>query len=124
MFDLNFCCCFQIAVELPKPVDTPYPPPLAEALPDEMHRKFILKIPDEVPVSDEQLKEEAESPERVIEAMDSNKELVDELQKRFEGISVEDAKRIILEVTNDLLADLKVKSFCYYSIYIKNKQMM
>ena len=89
-----------------------------------MHRKFILKIPDEVPVSDEQLKEEAESPERVIEAMDSNKELVDELQKRFEGISVEDAKRIILEVTNDLLADLKVKSFFYYSIYFKNKQMM
>ncbi len=53
---------------------------------------------------------QAESIEPKIEV---NTEALNELHKRFEGISLDDAKRIILEVTNDLLADLKVVYLTY-----------
>ncbi len=36
----------EILIELPKPLDMPYPPPLNEALPEELYNKYILKLPD------------------------------------------------------------------------------
>jgi hypothetical protein len=37
-----------------------------------------------------------------------NQEIIEQITKKFEGISIEDAKKIIFQVTNEIVADLKV----------------
>ena len=39
--------------------------------------------------------------------MEISNEVIDQIHKKFSAISIEDARRIILETTNELVSDLK-----------------
>lgn len=92
----------QIQVECPKLADLPYPAPLAEAMPEKMYNKYVLHIPDE-PTPEELAQKALEKPENMV----LSEEVVAQIQQKFGGLSVEEAKRIIFEVTNELVNELK-----------------
>jgi hypothetical protein len=85
-------------VECPKEEEFPYPPPLDEAMSEKIYRKYILKIDDDV-------KEEIESDK--AENIDLKQEVIDQIHSKFQGLSIEEAKQVIFEVTNEIIADLK-----------------
>lgn len=93
----------EIEVECPKLVDLPYPAPLDEALPIEIFNKYILHLPDE-PTEEEKKRMELQNSDNIV----LPDELIEQIRDKFDGLSLEDAKKIILEVTNDVIADLKV----------------
>jgi hypothetical protein len=47
-FIQNLILKLKIAVECPIPAETPYPPPLDEAMPEKVYNKYVLKIEDPV----------------------------------------------------------------------------
>ena len=85
-------------IECPREDEFPYPPPLDEAMPEKIYKKYILKIEDEIKDDDF---EKAEN-------IELKQEVIDQIHSRFEGVSIEDAKQIIFEVTNEIITDLKV----------------
>ncbi|CAF0817967.1 unnamed protein product [Brachionus calyciflorus] len=103
----------EIEVECPKLADLPYPAPLDEALPIEIYNKYILKIPDE-PTEEEKKRKELENPDN-IELPD---EVVEQIHDKFEGLTLDDAKKIIFEVTNELVNELKTDM----RLKIKNRE--
>jgi hypothetical protein len=94
----------QIQVECPKLVDLPYPAPLSEAMPEKMHKKYVLNLPDD-PTPEELASRALEDPEHMI----IEEDVVAQIKEKFSGISIEDAKKIIFEVTNELVNDLKAE---------------
>lgn len=92
----------QIKVECPKLADLPYPPPLAEAMPEKMYKKYVLNLPDD-PTAEELAKRALENPAHMI----IEEDVASQIKAKFSGISIEDAKKIIFEVTNELVNDLK-----------------
>lgn len=94
----------KIVVECPKQSELPFPPPLQEAMPERMHNKYVLKLEDpEDMKSNENEESKEDSPENIA----LSAELVEQINNKFVGISIEDAKKIIFEVTNELVDDLK-----------------
>jgi len=96
----------EITIECPIPSEIPYPPPLDEALPEQFYNKYILKINDEPVPSTEKESIKSEITEALPEI---NKEIETQIKTMFDGLSVEDAKKIIYEVTTEMVADLKVE---------------
>ena len=47
---------------------------------------------------------DVEKPENII----IGPQIAEQITKKFEGISIEDAKKIIYEVTNEMISELKV----------------
>lgn len=72
-------------------------------MPENQFNKYILKIPDE-PTPEELERLELEKPEN-IQVPDK---VIEQIHSKFDGLSLEEAKRIIFEVTNELVTDLKV----------------
>lgn len=46
--------------------------------------------------------------ERGADTLKLTDEVIDEIQSRFAGISIDEARKIIFEVTNELVTELKV----------------
>lgn len=99
----------EIMVECPKLTSLPYPAPLDEALPIDLYERYILKIPEESS-EEEKLKEELEKPENIV----LSEEIQAEIHDKFEGLGLDEAKKIIFEVTNELVAELKVFLIFYH----------
>lgn len=93
----------EILVECPKLPSLPYPAPLDEALPIDLYEKYILKIPEE-PSEEEKLREELDKPENIV----LPDEVLAQINDKFEGLSLDEAKKIIFEVTNEMVTELKV----------------
>ncbi len=47
---------------------------------------------------------EGDSPDNI----QLNQDVIEQITKKFDGISIEDAKKIIYQVTHELIVDLKV----------------
>lgn len=88
----------EMLVECPKEDEFPYPPPLDEAMSEKIYRKYVLKIDDDVKLDDS---DKAEN-------IDLKPEVIEQIHAKFEGLSIDEAKQVIFEVTNDLIADLKI----------------
>ncbi len=91
-------------IECPKPVEEHYPAPLDEAIPLKMYNKYVLKIDDEKKAKSGTVQEESGDLDNDLEI---SNEVIDQIHKKFSAISIEDARRIILETTNELVSDLK-----------------
>ncbi len=91
-------------IECPKPVEEHYPAPLDEAIPLKMYNKYVLKIDDEKKAKSDTVQEESGDLDNDLEI---SNEVIDQIHKKFSAISIEDARRIILETTNELVSDLK-----------------
>ncbi len=99
----------EIEIECPKPVEQNMPGPLDEAMPDKMYSKYILKIDDEFKKAKTgTVQEEDEDNDFEI-----TNEVIEEIHKKFTGVAIDDAKKIILEITTELVTDLKVT---YYTL--------
>ena len=47
--------------------------------------------------------------------LDLTQEVIDKIQEKFSGLSIDDARKIIVEITNELVTDLKASYFMNYS---------
>jgi hypothetical protein len=54
------------------------------------------------------------------ENIDLKPEVIEQIHAKFEGLSIDEAKQVIFEVTNDLIADLKVSNKLYLLTTILN----
>jgi hypothetical protein len=94
----------EIEIECPRPVEQNMPAPLDEAMPHKMYSKYVLKIDDEPKKAKTgTVQEEDEDNDFEI-----TNEVIEEIHKKFIGVAIEDAKKIILEITTELVTDLKV----------------
>ena len=64
------------------------------------------------PTPEELAKLALEKPEN----MQLNEEVITQIHQKFQGLSIEDAKKIIFEVTSELVNDLKVKKDFFFMI--------
>ena len=69
-----------------------------------MYNKYVLKIDDEKKAKSGTVQEESGDLDNDLEI---SNEVIDQIHKKFSAISIEDARRIILETTNELVSDLK-----------------
>lgn len=46
-----------------------------------------------------------------IDSLQLNEQVVEEIRNRFGDVSIEEVKRIIIEVTNEVVSDLKVTKY-------------
>ena len=69
-----------------------------------MYNKYVLKIDDEKKAKSGTVQEESWDLDNDLEI---SNEVIDQIHKKFSAISIEDARRIILETTNELVSDLK-----------------
>lgn len=95
----------EILIECPMPIEENYPAPLDEAMPDKMYSKYVLKIDDDPKKMKSGTVQEED--EDLNNDLEMNQELIDQIHSKFNNLTVEDARKIILEVTNDLVTDLK-----------------
>jgi hypothetical protein len=51
--------------------------------------------------------------------MQLNEEVIQEIHEKFSDLSIEDAKKIIFEVTNELITDLKVNNVGLFLKFMK-----
>jgi hypothetical protein len=99
----EICVYKNIQVECPKPpVETLYPPPLNEAISDQYYNKYILKIPDP--------QEETEHVNNELNP-EINDEILIKINEQFKDLSKEEAMKIIIEVTNEMVKNLKVNHY-------------
>lgn len=52
--------------------------------------------------------EQEEEGMKEIDSLQLNEQVVEEIRNRFGDVSIEEVKRIIIEVTNEVVSDLKV----------------
>jgi hypothetical protein len=70
-------------------------------LPENLHRKYILKINEEPASASDEIQNQGEQ-------IKLTEEVESKIKSMFEGIKLEDARRIIYEVTNEMIGDLKL----------------
>jgi formylmethanofuran dehydrogenase subunit E-like metal-binding protein len=55
--------------------------------------------------------EQEEEGMKEIDSLQLNEQVVEEIRNRFGDVSIEEVKRIIIEVTNEVVSDLKVTKY-------------
>lgn len=73
-------------------------------MPDKMYSKYVLKIDDEP----KKAKSGTVQEEEEDNDFEITQEVIDQIHKKFSGVSIEDARKIILEITSDMVTELKV----------------
>lgn len=95
----------EIMIECPKPVEQHYPAPLDEAMSEQTYNKYVLKIDDDEEKIGHKSGTVIEEDEN--QDFEIKQELIDQISEKFSGLSIEDARKIIFEVTNEMVTDLK-----------------
>jgi hypothetical protein len=82
---------------------------LDEAMPEDIYNRYILKIvPEDEHAEGAGLEDAADEQLRAdLENIEITREVVEEINTKFSDVTLEDAQKIIFEVTNELIADLK-----------------